>query len=810
MRRDSDSTTSVARASRARIIVLCALAAIVIWYLHAELYTVYGPFLTLRDWGPPPPWAQLIRRTRWVVRGVGALGLITLIFVEMKRQAVSQLILAVLSRTGFIVVSVVVIGCLSGVYFLLPGYLIAATDGIDYTTLAWQVRNALVLGRFPIWSNWGDMGSPLMQFFHPLLFTLVATADLVADNIWVSMKLVLFTLHMLSVAAAFLYVKRITASRSGGIAAACAIGFCYYRYHLLVYTNKFVAAPTFLLLPLQLLLVEEIVVGSRARRAGMALAVTVALGLFFHVHFGTHNVFFASVYAVFRLFPVGSSPLFQWRRRAHAGQQLLLWTGLGVLASVATTVAPVVEQDLTVIPDLFSRGLLAVPPQPVNDRIAAMFTFAGSQGRGWDYGYVGIWMMGFGLFGYGLDLWKRNWRVMAPLSILVLALLLALGPVGFLFRTQGRYNVYLVVMGATGVGVLVARLESTDVFGFASWRGGWPCGRYGLVTLIICSIIIVDTLRFQLFLNYLVPPSPNGSPDNRANAHQWLARHRHSIQGRILDQTQPENGSLIPFVAGLSTYQGNNETSRWSLALLRTLRPANPNPYGIRPYSLEELLGPARDLLLIANTGLVIADSPTPLAQYPGAVETEDGAVLIPTGGGMPLLASQQTMTVEPQLQFAPLARYMSIDRESGAAAFIPILAEEGPPGNSALSGSALTARVGEHLMESQYVRMDYELSSPAYLQLSYSYYPYLRVILDGAEVETFPTAFGLIGLQSPAGGHTLEIVPYLSPFRRAVLVINLAALLLLAVLWLLSFLRPPARHAVVDSRSKVSISGRR
>ena len=243
---------------------------------------------------------------------------------------------------------------------------------------------------------------------------------------------------------------------------------------------------------------------------------------------------------------------------------------------------------------------------------------------------------------------------------------------------------------------------------------------------------------------------------------------------------------------------------------MRNLRPANPNPYGIRPYSLEELLGPARDLLLIANTGLVIADSPTPLAQYPGAVETEDGAVLIPTGGGMPLLASQQTMTVEPQLQFAPLARYMSIDRESGAAAFIPILAEEGPPGNSALSGSALTARVGEHLMESQYVRMDYELSSPAYLQLSYSYYPYLRVILDGAEVETFPTAFGLIGLQSPAGGHTLEIVPYLSPFRRAVLVINLAALLLLAVLWLLSFLRPPARHAVVDSRSKVSISGRR
>ena len=249
-------------------------------------------------------------------------------------------------------------------------------------------------------------------------------------------------------------------------------------------------------------------------------------------------------------------------------------------------------------------------------------------------------------------------------------------------------------------------------------------------------------------------------------------------------------------VAGIAGYENDGNSSIYSAALLRNLRPTNPNPHGIRAYSLEELLGPARDLLLIANTGVVIADSPTPLAQYPGAVETGDGAVLIPTGGGMPMLASETTMIVEPRLQFAPLAREMSIDRESGVAAFIPILSGEGPSGHSALSGSVLTASVSNHSMESQYVRMDYELSSTAYLQLSYSYYPYLRVRIDGEEVETFPTAFGLIGLQSPAGGHNLEIVPYLSPLRRVVLAINLAALLLLALLWLLSFRRLPARHS--------------
>ena len=92
---------------------------------------------------------------------------------------------------------------------------------------------------------------------------------------------------------------------------------------------------------------------------------------------------------------------------------------------------------------------------------------------------------------------------------------------------------------------------------------------------------------------------------------------------------------------------------------------------------------------------------------------------------------------------------------------------------------------------------MEYELSSPGYLQLSYSYYPYLRVLIDGNEIETFPTAFGLIGLQSYAGVHTLEIIPYLSPLRRVVLAISVLGLLTLALLWLLSFRKYGSRRIV-------------
>jgi uncharacterized membrane protein YfhO len=90
--------------------------------------------------------------------------------------------------------------------------------------------------------------------------------------------------------------------------------------------------------------------------------------------------------------------------------------------------------------------------------------------------------------------------------------------------------------------------------------------------------------------------------------------------------------------------------------------------------------------------------------------------------------------------------------------------------------------------MESQYVRVEYSVSAPAYVQLSYAYYPYLRVMIDGREVSSFPTSFGLIGVQSPAGTHTVEIFPYLSRLRVIVGVVNVVSILGLVAVWALSF----------------------
>ena len=187
---------------------------------------------------------------------------------------------------------------------------------------------------------------------------------------------------------------------------------------------------------------------------------------------------------------------------------------------------------------------------------------------------------------------------------------------------------------------------------------------------------------------------------------------------------------------------------------------------------------------------MCIRDRPTSLQAYPGAVITDDGAVIIPTGGGLPLIASKEIEIVEKQVQFVPLARAMGINTDNGSAAFIPMMEDNLVEEFVQSSGSNLESHVSDHVIESQYVRIDYSLSSTAYLQLSYSYYPYLRVMIDGIEVRKFPTAFGLIGIVAPEGSHVIEIEPYLSPLRRVTYGISAATFLLLASLYIRSFRR--------------------
>ena len=188
----SIDTSNIANNRGRQTVVIVAVLGLLAAYIHAELYTVYGPFIKVRDWGVPPTWALIVQNMRWFFRGIAVVSLVTLVIVESRWITLSNMIHRLMGLrfgVGFILLA---LGVVSGGYFLLPGYITAATDGIYYTTLAWLVKDVLENFQLPMWSNWGDMGFPLMQFYSPLFFALVALVNFVMPNIIVGIKFVFF------------------------------------------------------------------------------------------------------------------------------------------------------------------------------------------------------------------------------------------------------------------------------------------------------------------------------------------------------------------------------------------------------------------------------------------------------------------------------------------------------------------------------------------------------------------------------------------------------------------------------------------
>ena len=793
-----------------QVLVWCALAGIVTWYLHAELYTVYGPFLKLKDWGNPPYWAQLVQRTRWVMRGIALISATVLIILELRSGVVRSVFQRITQNRVSILLVLVLLGVISGIDFLLPGYIRATDDAESYTMISWLIRDTLSQGQLPIWSNWGDMGFPFMQFYSPLYYTVIAMVSLLAQNVWGAVKIVHLGLHILSVVIVFLYVYNLTKSRYAGLAAAFTVGFAFYRYHTIFYLGRLNMGPTFVIFPLQLYLVDRFIIAKDRRIIGVALAVVSAMGLSTHAFYGGFGGLFAAVYAVVRVL-VHRLDINTFYQKTRVLMQLVIWFGIGILASLFYTLPAFIERELSLVND-FIGSSFATPLISVTD----VLVFEGSlYGSGWWGGYVGLSVVLLAFSGFISASLGRRWLAIPPFLIFLLTSFLALGhyyfslgdffrqiPGGrlvFFFASPGFYLLYAVIVGSVGVGVCVAELEDgllgtiirkmsarLSVAQVSFFKKEW-------FLWCICGLISLDMFRYNLFTNYQVPETRNGSPVNRVAAHQWLADNRHQIRGRVLDLGQSDIVWYIPMISGLPTYATNGSASRYSASFV----------VGLRRFDPIQLFTEGSSLMQIANTGMVVVDSPSLLDHYPGAVKTGDGAVMIPTDMGLVMIASTRLKEVLLNVPFrateaasmlsktpySTLANEMEIDSLRATAGFIPTL--NPPPLVENLPDDvSLRVKVLSHEMESQYVSIEYILSAPAYVQLSYAYYPYLRVLIDGQEVDSFPTSFGMIGVQSQAGKHTLEIVPYLSPLRVIVGGVNAASIVGLLAFWALSFKR--------------------
>ncbi len=86
--------------------------------------------------------------------------------------------------------------------------------------------------------------------------------------------------------------------------------------------------------------------------------------------------------------------------------------------------------------------------------------------------------------------------------------------------------------------------------------------------------------------------------------------------------------------------------------------------------------------------------------------------------------------------------------------------------------------QVLEHKVWNQRVELNIRLSDPCFVRLAYAHYPYLRVTVNSSPVTPLSTIGGYIALKLDPGDHLIEMVPHLSPLRKALLALDLMLLL--------------------------------
>ena len=93
-------------------------------------------------------------------------------------------------------------------------------------------------------------------------------------------------------------------------------------------------------------------------------------------------------------------------------------------------------------------------------------------------------------------------------------------------------------------------------------------------------------------------------------------------------------------------------------------------------------------------------------------------------------------------------------------------------------AGGAETLRlaISSYTADLKRVAVVYESNRDAAGQLPYTYFPYLRVTLDGAAVPFYRSAFNTILVRLPAGGHTIRLLGVAPPLQAAMLWLSLAA----------------------------------
>lgn len=724
---------------------------------------------------------------------LGALGAIALWMVvsELRSRRYSTLLASLEQRPRAMFALLALLSVAVTRYYLNRGAVFMG-DATMHIEVSAAVAEHLRHGSAPIWSNYWYGGFPLLEYYAPLFFYVSGALTVLLGDVHTAIKSVLFLGHFGSMLTMYWFLSQALERRSHALLGALCYGLAFHHLHIILYRGDLHMTLVYLIYPLLFAHVERYLRGALdPRQVFLRLAITAFFLIIAHHAYAFFGLLFFALFVAVRTAAEPSRAVALWRSLAP------LYLGLGGGALMATfLLLPAVMDQAWVrgMPGLPFEILVPTPPKAGFLKAMVRWQILGDRKN---IGYLGMSVALFAILGASHALRRR-----LPAGVGLLAAgLYAL----FTLRSGLQYNVknmnFVVFYSAALAGFAPAMLEQ--------WRRGTRTDAFtSRVTVTLLALLVLDlgpstfqyVYRDQIdFKEAMYARIRALDPNYRTIERQLIYRDEQGPQDAAFDphmlgSVMPREPLASPFgwvheAAGLSfgyLVEIGKQLHR-ELALntisARTLDglymsgvkyvtfrdryryftpplPASPD-YTLRDGLLE--LRAARPL--IAAPRLLPA---TEVSGYDPANEIESRRYY-----------DDQSFAYDNQdyaRLVVPLLDAMGIDRARGTARAIPVLDRDaaGPVDD----GAQLEVEVSDFKVGMSDVALHYRASRPAYGQLSFTYFPYLDLRVDGQPVAFWRSAFNLVVLALPAGEHSITLKARASPLRYNAFLITLAATL--------------------------------
>ena len=691
-------------------------------------------------------------------------------------------------------------------YYFAPGELSWAGDASHHIVTAQLAATTIRDGELPVWTFYMGNGSPYLQNYGFVFFYLVGFVDLVFGDIFTTLKLVMVVTHVLSGLGMYRLTERLCHSRRAGFVAGLGYVLCFWHVQHVLIMGRLPLSLFYALLPWTFYAVETLIHSRYKIRAAALGGAGIALMNCTHPGFGLYAMLLLGVYSLCRLWAcTGRGDL-----KAITSSGALLFA-FGIVLGAYMNVGMWSELKHTnmhdfellaatpehVVPDPTMRHVLGwsnfrfwlVPPEPFH----------------WYGGYMGISLCILALYGVvavcGVRVKSGARRFAGGLACLALVVLVVFAyrwpPFNLIQFVQvfnaSRYLLFLsfFLAMAAGVGTHLILLNRL-------W--GWKRSRLFTLAILLVLIDLVPTtfqhpyrsgattpsgLPEEIFSDIAAAADPFIARGESPNYWvQWVAEglHPYLSTARLLFLgATPTSEAFHPGeLRALNTFtKPFVDIARKLMGTLGSSDQFYSHPYGHLLASGFSMLNTRFVLYTSQSNGvgfLLEFDDHSPILASPRLEEyhSEDVAVnhLHESMREALDIRSFESSVAERISKVLWIITRTSVRLEDRTCDRILVRGLE----SEIDLGTTPSIEIVAHEVDHQRVDLKVDVSAPCYARLSYAYFPFLEVTVDGKPVEVLETAGCFIALKLEPGEREIALQARLSPLRRGLLWIALAA----------------------------------